>query len=99
MPEFMADLLPGVLVTQSLAAIELSFIRATRRRRFPPHQHLMPHLRVPMPQPVHVAQVCRLALSVVNVAGAVGLHRRAGAVGKSGDRCWFGVMVVFSVSG
>ena len=35
MPEFMADLLSGVLVTHFLTATELSFTRATRRRRLP----------------------------------------------------------------
>ena len=68
MPEFMADLLSGVLVTHSLTATELSFIRATRRRRLPSRQHLIPHLRIPMPQPVHVAQPCCLALTVVGMA-------------------------------
>lgn len=67
MPKFTADLLPGVLVTQSLAAIELSFTRATRRWRLPPRQHLIPHLRIPMPQPVHVAQPGRLALPIIDM--------------------------------
>lgn len=67
MPKFTADLLPGVLVSQSLAGIELSFIRPSRRRRLPSRQHLIPHLRVPMPQPVHVAQPGRLALPVVDI--------------------------------
>lgn len=41
MPEFMTDLLSGVLVTQSLAGIELNFIRATDRRRLTSYQHLV----------------------------------------------------------
>jgi len=67
MSEFMADLLSSVLVTHSLTATEVSFTRATRRRRLPPRQHLISHLRVPMPQPVHIAQPCRLALPVVDM--------------------------------
>jgi integrase len=34
-----------------------------------------------------------------DVAGVVGLHRRAGAVGESGDRCRLDVTVAFSFSG
>ena len=68
MPEFATDLLSGVLVIQLLPGIELNFTRATRRWRLPSRQHFIPHLRIPMPQPMHVAQPRRLALSVIGVA-------------------------------
>ncbi len=67
MPEFAADLLPGVLVTHSMVCTELGSARTAHRRRLPPRQRLIPHLRIPMPQTVHVAQPCRLALPVVDV--------------------------------
>lgn len=38
MPEFMADLLSGVLVTQSLAGTKLNFTKATRCWCFPSRQ-------------------------------------------------------------
>ncbi|WP_216073050.1 hypothetical protein, partial [Acinetobacter baumannii] len=61
MPEFAADLLSGVLVNCSLACAEQGLSWPTRRRSFPACECLIPHLRVPMPQSVHVAQTRRLA--------------------------------------
>lgn len=60
-------MLPGLLIGQSLNRTQLCRTGAVYHRCFPSRQHLIPHLRIPMPQPMHVAQPRRLALPVVNM--------------------------------
>jgi hypothetical protein len=62
--QFATDLLSGLLIKQTLKRIQLHRTEATRCWRPPSRQHLIPHLRIPMPQPVHVAQSRNFALPV-----------------------------------
>lgn len=88
MPEFTTDLLPDLLVGRTSWQVKLSRARPACCRCLPSRQYLIPYLRIPMPQPVHIAQPRGLALSIVDMplldVGLISRDQRAGAGQSAG---------------